>query len=92
MQERTPAQPVNILRREPELLGDELGQRAHPLGMPAGPPVVRVQRGAEHHDLFRPERVAAVHTDRLDPRRERTLAAGTQREAESRRCRVGEDQ
>ena len=92
VEERAPPQAVGVLGREPQLLGDELGERPNTLRVPASASVVRVERSGEHHDLFRTERVAADGADLLDPLGECTPAPRAERDTEPGRSFVGEDQ
>ena len=51
VQDRGPAQQVAVASRDPHLLGEQVGEHPDPLGVAAGRPVVRAERGDQREDL-----------------------------------------
>jgi hypothetical protein len=89
-----PAQLVTVRRRKSELLGDQIGQRPHPLGMATGESVVSAEGGRKGEDLLgRQCQVIAdpVGGRLLDPAGQITGRAGLAGDGQTLRCPVGKD-
>jgi hypothetical protein len=93
VQQRGPPEPVTVGGRQVELLGEHVGERANPFGVPARLAVMRRERGDERQDgLSRASRIAveAVLTSFLYALLQDADVAGLPRELEPRRHVVGE--
>jgi hypothetical protein len=52
VQESRPAEPVSIALGKPHLVGDHVGERPDPFGVPACLSIVAAQRGCQRQDLL----------------------------------------
>jgi hypothetical protein len=95
VEERGPAQPVPGGGRQPELVGEEVGVGAHPLGMSPGDPVVAGQHRHQFQDPaggLRRVTFEPVALQLFDPKPELPGGGGTERQPEPRGCPVGKRQ
>ena len=93
VQKRRPSKPILIVLGEPDLAGDDVGECAHSLGVPARLAVVGAQRRYEREDLLsgRGRLVAHAAFSRFaDPILEHARAARAPCHAEAPRGPVGE--